>query len=86
MRRNLHIENSYQVWNIVAMHALICSKAYERYDLDPEVALKRTYISMYIEWWLHNIGYYITKPLCKYKFWMNVNKRCMHVDLEKWFD
>lgn len=46
--------------------------------------LNRSYTSMYIEWWLHNIGYYITLPFLKLGInWINsINRRCKDVDLE----
>ena len=50
---------------------------------DPERLLSRTYRSMYIEWWLHNVGYYVSLPW-KNGFWRNINKRCRDVDLEEW--
>ena len=45
---------------------------------------QRSIKSMYIEWWLHNIGYYLTKPLCKFDYFKKINLRCKDVDLEEW--
>jgi hypothetical protein len=47
---------------------------------DPERLLNRDYTSLYIEWWLHNIGYYLTKGSTKLK---KINLRCKDVDLEE---
>ena len=47
---------------------------------NPTELLNRTYFSMYVEWWLHNIGYYITKP---FSFLEEINLRCKDVDLGK---
>lgn len=45
-----------------------------------ESYLNRSYRSMYIEWWLHNIGYYLTLPFKKLE---TINIRFKHVDLEE---
>lgn len=83
--KNLHITNSYNVWKIQDMHYAIndeCLKTYNSYS--PEVTLNRPYLAMYIEWWLHNIGYYVTKPFCFNKKIFAINLRCRDVDLEEW--
>jgi hypothetical protein len=46
---------------------------------DTGIPITRSYTSMYIEWYLHNIGYYITLP---FPWWDNINARCKDVDLE----
>ena len=51
---------------------------------DAEGYLGRSYWTMYIEWWLHNIGYYITKPLADISKIKELNERFKHVDLEEW--
>ena len=51
---------------------------------DAEEYLNRSYLSMYIEWWLHNIGYYITKPLADISKIKELNERFKHVDLGEW--
>lgn len=45
--------------------------------------LNRSWISMYIEWWLHNIGYYVTLHLRAWSFMSEINDRCRCVDLEE---
>lgn len=81
----LHIENSYKFWGIDDMRIIIKSKCHSQFGSDnPEEELNRTYNSMYIEWWLHNIGYYMTKPFCSIKAIDDINLRCKDVDLEKW--
>ena len=82
---NIHIENSYKVWAVYRMKVKIdgkCMKQYNTYY--PEKLLNRSYRSMYIEWWLHNIGYYITKPFCHIEAVKKINLRCKDVDLEAW--
>jgi hypothetical protein len=48
-----------------------------------QVLLNRTYDSMYIEWWLHNLGYYLTLPFLKNESIKALNERFRHVDLEE---
>lgn len=83
--RNVHIENSYNVWNTNEMKNIIDKKCNELYKCHmSELALNRTYFSMYVEWWLHNIGYYITKPFCFIGFINKINLRCKDVDINSW--
>ena len=84
-RKNIHIEDSYSVWSTGLMQSLIIVKARERYGkTNPVLLLGRSYGSMYREWWAHNIGYYVTKPFCRFKKIAAINERCKHVDLEEW--
>ena len=87
-KKNLHIVDSFQVWDKWKMSIEISDTALSKYGVwlaeDVEKLLNRTYKSMYIEWWLHNIGYYLTLPLCKYPFFAALNKRFKDVDLEEW--
>ena len=79
----IQVKNSYRIWLPSQMKNEIRWRSMQDYhEPDPEKLLNRTYRSMYIEWWLHNIGYFISLPL-KNEFWKQINKRCMHVDLEK---
>lgn len=83
--KNIHIENSYNIWLTKKMKRRIRRKSNELCGLyDAEVYLNRSYLSMYIEWWLHNIGYYITKPLADISKIKELNERFKHVDLEEW--
>lgn len=80
--KNLHIENSYNIWAINEMIESICEKSMEFYgSSDAAKILGRSWFSMYIEWWLHNIGYYLTKP---FEFLSECNIRFQSVDLESW--
>ena len=81
--KNLHIVNSYRVWAIKEMLEMICEKSMELYgSTDVPEILGRSWFSMYVEWWLHNIGYYLTKP---FEFLSEYNIRFQDVDLESWF-
>ena len=67
--KNLHINDSYNTWNPKTMKNVIDNKLKDaNLDADPKKSLNRTYSSMYVEWGLHNIGYYATKPFTKKKF------------------
>ena len=51
--------------------------AYSKEDMN------RTFPGMYIEWWLHNLGYYITLPFTKLSKKIKwYNTRLRDVDLE----
>ena len=80
--KNLHITNSFLIWAPSKMKEKIvetCLITYDQYNA-AEV-LGRTWVGMYIEWWLHNIGYYITKP---FPFLKSLTERFKHVDLNSW--
>lgn len=81
---SIQIENSYTVWRPSCMKLLIWKATREKYKISfPAALLNRTYRSMYIEWWLHNIGYYITLPFIWVPFINKINLRCKDVDLEE---
>lgn len=82
--KNIQIIDSYRIWKTSAMKNFIqfsCGVKYR--SLYPEELLNRSYQSMYIEWWLHNIGYYLTKPLCGIDPIRKINLRCKDVDIEE---
>ena len=83
--KNIHISDSYNIWTPSNMRLKLNKESFRQFNsYYPEVVLNRTYCSMYIEWWLHNIGYYITKPFCFMKLVCKINLRCKDVDLEEW--
>ena len=82
----LHIENSYNVWAPRKMRFLMLKEAFRKYPTAEDTVsllLNRSLRSIYIEWWLHNIGYYLTKPFCRYDWFARLNKRFKDVDLEE---
>lgn len=80
---NIRINDSYNTWNIDIMYMDISEKCRIKYDTNhADVALNRSYFSMYIEWYLHNIGYWITLPFVKNEKIKALNERFKHVDLE----
>lgn len=85
--RNIHIDDSHFVWTTDDMRVLIGLRARSEYGSpNAELLLNRTYRSMYIEWYLHNLGYYLTLPFCKIEAVDRLNKRFKDVDLEEWTD
>lgn len=83
--KSLHIYDSYNTWSMRKMKEAIDDYAFYKYDsLESEKLLNRSYKSMYIEWWLHNIGYYITKPFCFIDLFFFINTKCEYVDLQEW--
>lgn len=82
---SIQIKDSYAVWLPKNMKPLIYKATKEKYGISfPAALLNRSYNSMYIEWWLHNIGYYITLPFIWISFLKKINLRCKDVDLEQW--
>jgi hypothetical protein len=65
MKQHIQIKNSYNIWKPSRMKELIQS--------DSPLLI--------IEWWLHNIGYYLTLPLVKNAKIKALNERFKHVDL-----
>lgn len=79
--KSIQIKDSYRLWKPSAMKNFIQFSVYLKYrSLSPEELLNRSYQSMYIEWWLHNIGYYLTRNIAIFDV---INLRCKDVDLEE---
>ena len=83
--KNIHIENSYKIWSQFRMWVKITNISLNRYKEFPDKVLNRSYRNMYIEWYLHNIGYILTLPFCFSKKIKKLNERFKHVDLEEHF-
>ncbi len=74
----MHFDNSYKIWSIKKMKAMIL-----QHTQNPKEDMNRTFPGMYIEWWLHNLGYYITLPFTKLSKKIKwYNTRLRDVDLE----
>lgn len=81
--RNIHIENSFTIWSTHSMWSEIIHRCHLKYgSTQADVVLNRTYNGMYIEWWIHNIGYYLTLPFVKNPRIKQLNKRFKDVDIE----
>ena len=82
---HLHIPMSYNTWLPSAMKDLMRAVAHEEYGTeDYNGLLNRNTRSLIIEWWIHNIGYYMTLPFCKNSEIYKINVRFRDVDLERW--
>lgn len=82
--KNLHFSNSYNVWSTELMWNEIIHQSHLRYgNLQADKVLNRSYTGMYVEWWFHNIGYYLTLPFCEYDFIRRLNIRFRDLDLEE---
>ena len=73
MKRHIQIKNSYDVWKPSTMRSIIS-------DWCPHAEIKN-FKSIVIEWWLHNIGYYITKPFNRVTKIKSLHLRFKDVDL-----
>ena len=84
MIKSIQIKDSYNIWSPAKMKIKIQIEIRDCYlSWAPTDALNRTYKSMYIEWWLHNIGYYLTLPFIRFERLKRINLRCKDVDLEE---
>ena len=80
----IQIKNSYNIWRPSRQRAYAKLEVAAKYKrLTVTGFLNRSWASIHIEWWLHNIGYYITKPFCWIECIRNLNTRCKDVDLEE---
>ena len=80
----IHIENSYRFWSIDTMTVFIMDESANKYgNIFANEVLNRSWRGMYIEWWLHNIGYWLTLPFIKNEEIKKINERFKHVDLEE---
>ena len=50
--------------------------------LEADKVLNRSYAGMYVEWYLHNIGYYFTLLFPNSSKMQYLQERFQHVDLE----
>ena len=81
--KSIQIKDSYKIWQPSEMFAHIWNECILKYKLPPKTVLHRSYIGMYVEWWLHNIGYHVTKPFSFIPNIKIINLRCKDVDLEE---
>lgn len=73
----LHFDNSYKIWSPIKMYQIMQNACNFRNVCD---VMNRSLLSLWVEWWLHNIGYYLTKPFPNLK---EYNLRFKDVDLEE---
>ena len=75
MKKHIQIKNSYKIWKPSVMKHLI------EFRCRLDRFIPKSYTPYIIEWWLHNIGYYLTKPFISLPFINKINIRCKDVDL-----
>ena len=81
--KSIQIKNSYNVWSPGLQKLLVNQVAYVKYaNKDATFVLHRPWISLHFEWWLHNLGYYLTVPFIKNKKINQYNLRFKDVDLK----
>ena len=71
MRIHIQVKNSYNIWSPTEMKKRIialCGGA-------------KSYGPLVVEWWLHNIGYYMTRRYIDAPRIKALNERFKHVDL-----
>lgn len=80
----IQIKDSYDVWRPRDHRWYANRESLEKYgEENANKCLNRWWISIYIEWWLHNIGYYFTKKFIKYEKMKAYNLRFKDVDLKE---
>lgn len=80
-KKSIQIKDSYKIWSIGRMYEAIINACFDKYhDYRAHEVLHRSYLSIFIEWWLHNIGYYLTRNIAIFDV---INMRCKDVDLEE---
>ena len=75
MKKHIQIKDSYKIWKPSVIKQLIWFRC-QLAQFKP-----KNYTPYVIEWWLHNIGYYLTKPLVFIPAIKTINLRCKDVDL-----
>lgn len=81
MKRHIQIKNGYGVWRPRAMLEFVDFQyRYEYHEWCNDLTIANTK-RLVIEWWLHNIGYYITKPFARIPKINVLNLRFKDVDL-----
>ena len=80
---SLHFIDSYTTWDRDIMKGRIMAECMKQYDTtDAALVLNRSWNGMYLEWWIHNIGYYVTLPFIKCNKIKELNLRFKDLDLE----
>ena len=77
MNDGIYIENGYKIWSYSTMKQIM-----SQYTSNPKLDFNRTYIGMGIEWYIHNIGYYLTLPFIFIPCISKLNIRFKHINLE----
>lgn len=76
MKKHIQIKYGYRIWRPATMRKIIKIQAFHKGIYDVVVT-----DALLIEWWLHNIGYFVTLPFIKKPKIKALNERFKHVDL-----
>ena len=79
MKHDVQIKSSYCIWKPSKMRNLLFFKVYNLTQAKHIVI--KNYNPLIIEWWIHNIGYYLTKPFVFIPWVKALNVRFKDVDL-----
>lgn len=74
MKKHVQIKDSYKVW-----HPLNMAKRLGAMGI--LISYKQNIRALITEWWLHNIGYWLTRPFIFIPAVRKLNIRFQHVDL-----
>ena len=78
--KHIQIKDGSKIWRPSEMKAALQDACAEKYDNPfPEVVLNTPYSMLYLEWWLHNIGYCLTRGADS-AMWIRVCNRCRDID------
>lgn len=80
MKRYIQIKNSFGVWKPSKMRVYIYYQFRKQYDF-ASISKLKNFKPLVIEWWLHNIGYWFTKPFVRIPKINALNLRFKDVDL-----
>jgi hypothetical protein len=74
MKKHIQIKDSYKIWKQRDMWRLI-------FEAFGQIVNVKHFTAIKIEWWLHNIGYWLTRPFISIGWVKKLNERFKHVDL-----
>lgn len=82
--KSIRLEDSYTVWSKLVMTSWIMEETTDKYNCPfSSDVLRRSWRSMYKEWYLHNIGYWITLPFTKIGLFEDTNEKCKNLVLKE---
>lgn len=81
MKKHIQIKDSYNIWKPSKMRELVIADYRDQYwDFEHDLSIVNDK-ALIVEWWLHNIGYWVTLPFISVAKIRSINVRCQHVDL-----
>lgn len=80
MKRHIQIKDGCVLWRPSKMRVFIYYEYNRKYGYYSGRVIKY-FKPLVIEWWLHNIGYYLTKPFIRFKKINALHHRFKDVDL-----